>query len=66
MGNGARFLGHELEEFKQAVAREQATGEPLTIADSTISAALMMVVSRLEDIAAQLEQLNERNTSQTD
>lgn len=59
MGNGGRFLGAELEQFKQAVAREQATGEPLTIADSTIAAALMMVVSRLEDVTIALERLNE-------
>lgn len=58
MGNGGRFLGAELEQFKQAVAREQATGEPLTIADSTLSAAMLMVVSRLEDITVQLERLN--------
>ncbi len=59
MGNGGRFLGAELEQFKQDVFREQATGEPLTIADGTIAAALMMVVSRLEDITTQLERLND-------
>jgi len=58
MGNGGRFLGAELEQFKQAVAREQETGEPLTIADSTLSAAMLMVASRLEDITVQLERIN--------
>lgn len=58
MGNGGRFLGAELEQFKQDVFREQATGGPLTVADGTIAAALMMVVSRLEDITVQLERLN--------
>ena len=67
MGNGGRFLGAELEQFKQDVFREQATGEPLTIADGTIAAALMMVVSRLEDINVQLERLNDRlNPPETD
>ena len=58
MGNGGRFLGAELEKFKQDVLYGQNTGEPLTIADGTIAAALMMVVSRLEDITGQLERLN--------
>jgi len=67
MGNGGRFLGAELEQFKQDVFREQATGEPLTIADGTIAAALMMVISRLEDITIQLERLNENlNPRETD
>jgi len=67
MGNGGRFLGAELEQFKQGVFREQATGEPLTVADGTIAAALMMVASRLEDISAQLERLNDHlNPSETD
>jgi len=59
MGNGGRFLGAELEQFKQDVLYGQNTGEPLTHADGTIAAALMMVVSRLEDITGQLERLNE-------
>ncbi len=67
MGNGGRFLGAELEQFKQDVFREQATGEPLTGASGTIAAALMMVVSRLEDINVQLERLNDRlNPPETD
>ena len=65
MGNGARFLGHELEQFKQNVLYGQNTGEPLTHADGTIAAALMMIVSRLEDIATQLEAINARNTRKT-
>jgi hypothetical protein len=58
MSEGGRHLGAELEKFKQDVLREQATGEPLTIADGTVAAALLMIVARLDEITGVLSKLD--------
>jgi hypothetical protein len=58
MSEGGRHLGAELEQFKQDVFREQATGEPLTIADGTVAAALLMIVARLDEITEVLSKLD--------
>jgi hypothetical protein len=58
MSEGGRHLGAELEQFKQDVLREQATGEPLTIADGTVAAALLMIVARLDEITEVLSKLD--------
>jgi hypothetical protein len=58
MSEGGRHLGAELEKFKQNVLREQATGEPLTIADGTVAAALLMIVARLDEITGVLSKLD--------